>query len=115
VQKESISKNKTKKEGEKMTHKTTYQTHSNISHSTNAIAERKKHSDMIAQMKAEGTYCDLVNPDRSFKNFKLTTCKTCPNSEECEEKSENESRNILKFRRNILKKSKIKRKIKGRK
>jgi hypothetical protein len=96
-----------------MTHKTTYQTHHNISHSTNAIAERKKHSEMIAQMKAEGTYCDSVNPDRSFKNFKLTTCKTCPNSEECEEKSEEESSNILKYRRKSLKKPKTKRKIKG--
>jgi hypothetical protein len=97
-----------------MTHKTTYQTHGNISHSTNAIAERKKYSEMIAQMKSEGTYCDPVNPDRSFKNFKLTTCKTCPNSAECEQKSEEESRNILiKYRSKILKKSKIKRKIKG--
>ena len=96
-----------------MTHKTTYQSHANISHSTNAIAERKKYNDMITQMKAEGTYCDPVNPDRSFKRFKLHTCKTCPNYEECEEKSEEESSNILKYRRKSIKKSKTKRKIKG--
>lgn len=96
-----------------MTHKTTYQTHHKISHSTNAIAERRKHSELITQMRAEGTYCDPVNPDRSFKNFKLTTCKTCPNSEECERKSEEESGDILKYRRKLLKKQKLKRKIKG--
>ena len=96
-----------------MTHKTTYQSHHNISHSTNAIAERKRHAEMIAQMKAEGTYCDPINPDRSFKNYKLTTCKTCPNSEECERRSEEESSNILKYRRKSLKKPKTKRKIKG--
>jgi hypothetical protein len=92
-----------------MTHKTTYQSHQFISHSANALAEKKK----IAQMKAEGTYCDRIHPDRSFTQFKSTTCKTCPNYDECSEKSEEESQNILKFRRKDNKKSKTNRKSKG--
>jgi hypothetical protein len=92
-----------------MTHKTTYQTHQFISHSANALAEKKK----IAQMKAEGTYCDPIHPDRSFTQFKYSSCKTCPNYEECKEASEKESGNILKFRRKSIKKSKTNRKNKG--
>jgi hypothetical protein len=92
-----------------MTHKTSYQTHQLLSHSANSLFEKKK----IAEMKAEGTYCDRIHPDRSFTQFKSTTCKTCPNYEECERKSEEESQNILKYRQKSLKKSKTKRKHKG--
>jgi hypothetical protein len=92
-----------------MTHKTTYQSHQFISHSTNSLAEKRK----LAQMKEEGTYCDQIHPDRSFTQFKSTTCKTCPNYDECAKKSEEESSSILKYRRKLIKKSKTNRKNKG--
>jgi putative transposon-encoded protein len=79
--------------------KNTLQTHSKISGSTNVIAEKKKYNDMITAMKAEGTYCDSVYPERSFKKFGSSSCVDCPNYEKCRDKSENESMEILKYRR----------------
>jgi hypothetical protein len=92
-----------------MTH--SYQTFNNLVNSSDEIAQLKK----IAKMKASGTYCDTTFPDRSFTNFKTTTCKTCPNYNECEKKSEKESMNVLKYRRQNLKKPKSKRPVKTKK
>jgi hypothetical protein len=91
---------------------TTYQAHNKISHSTNAIAERKNYSEKLAQMRAEGTYCDNEDPDLSFLNFRAS-CRQCPNYKECKETSEERSSKILKYRRKTSKKSKTKRKTKG--
>jgi len=79
--------------------KNTMQSHSKVSGSTNAIAERKKYNDMVAAMKSSGTYCDTMYPERSFKRFGSSSCAKCPNYEECRNLSENESMNILKYRR----------------
>ena len=90
-----------------------YQSYNKLVHSNTAIAEKGKHSQKIAQMRAEGTYCDNVDPDLSFLNYKMTTCKTCPNAEECEKEAERRSQEILKYRRKTIKKPKTKRKTKG--
>lgn len=86
-----------------------YQNYNTLVQSNTAIAERKKHAEKIARMKAEGTYCDPVDPDLSFLNYKMTTCKTCPNAEWCEREVEKRSQEILKYRRKSIKKSKTKR------
>lgn len=68
-----------------------------------------KHSEKLTRMRATGTYCDEDEPDLSFLNFR-SSCKKCPNYQECKEESEKSSRNILKFRREKILKQKIKRK-----
>lgn len=88
-----------------------YQAHGKISRSTDDIAKRKAQREKIAQMRAEGTYCDNEDPDLSFLNFR-PSCKYCPNYEECKNTSEERSRAILKYRQKITKKSKTKRKPK---
>lgn len=75
------------------------QSHSKIASSTTAISERKKYNDMVEQMRASGTYCDSVYPERSFKRFGASSCAKCPNYEECKNLSEEESVGILKYRR----------------
>lgn len=79
--------------------KNTMQSHSKIASSTTAISERKKYNEMVEQMKASGTYCDPVFPERSFKKFGSSACIKCPNYEECRDLSEKESMGILKYRR----------------
>lgn len=88
---------------------TTYQSHGYISSSTDAIYKKKKHAEKIAKMKAEGTYCDSEDPDLSFLNYNPSHCRKCPNYEECKERSEKRSQDILKYRRNQGKKPKTKR------
>lgn len=90
-----------------------YQSYNTLVQSNTAIAEKKKHAEKIARMRAEGTYCDSVDPDLSFLNYKMTTCKTCPNAEWCERESEKRSQEVLKYRRKSIKKPKTKRKTKG--
>jgi hypothetical protein len=67
-----------------------------------------KHSEIIARMKAAGTYCDDTDPDLSFLNFR-SSCKKCPNYKECKEESEKSSRAVLKFRRAMERELKVKR------
>lgn len=79
--------------------KSTMQSHNKVASSTTAISERKKYNEMVEQMKASGTYCDPVFPERSFKKFGASACIKCPNYEECRNLSEDESMGILKHRR----------------
>ena len=43
----------------------TYQSHYKAVQSNTEIAEKRKHAEKIARMRAEGTYCDNVDPDLS--------------------------------------------------
>lgn len=90
-----------------MTH--SYQTFNKLSKSSDEIGSMKKHKEKIERMKAEGTYCDYAEPDMSYMNFKMQSCRKCPNYDECKEESEKKSMSILKYRRNTIKKSKAKR------
>lgn len=93
-----------------MTH--SYQTFNKQASSSDEIWRMKKHNDKIKRMKEEGTYCNYSEPDMSYMNFKMQSCKKCPNYDECKEESEKKSMSILKYRRNKIKKSKAKRGVK---
>lgn len=90
-----------------MTH--SYQTFNKQANSSEEISQLKKHKDKVERMKASGTYCDYDEPDMSYMNFKMQSCRKCPNYDECKEESERKSMSILKYRRNKFKKSKVKR------
>lgn len=87
----------------------TYQSHNKAARSTDDIYTRGQYEKRRLQMKAAGTYCDSSDPDLSFLNFR-PSCRSCPNYKECKEESEERSKDILKYRRGKIQKSKTNRK-----
>jgi hypothetical protein len=90
-----------------MTH--SYQTFNKLAKSSDEISQLKKQNEKVERMKAAGTYCDYSDPEMSYMKFKMQSCRKCPNYDECKEESERKSMSILKYRRNTIKKSKVKR------